>query len=51
MRITTSMMYDQLLRSLQLNQGDYATLNSQLATGKKILAPSDDVMGLSLIHI
>ncbi len=45
MRVTSNMIYDQLLRSLQQGQTDYATLNSRLATGKKILAPSDDVMG------
>jgi len=39
------MLYDQLLRSLQQGQEDYSTLSSRLATGKKILAPSDDVMG------
>ncbi len=39
------MIYDQLLRSIQSNQQDYAELDSRLSSGKKILAPSDDVIG------
>ena len=39
------MIYDQMLRALQQSQQDYAVLNDRLAKNKKILAPSDDVMG------
>jgi flagellar hook-associated protein 3 FlgL len=39
------MIYDQLMRALQKNQEEYAELNNRLATEKKILKPSDDVMG------
>jgi flagellar hook-associated protein 3 FlgL len=39
------MIYNQLMRALQHNQEDYAELNSRLATEKKILKPSDDVIG------
>ncbi len=39
------MIYDQLLRSIQSNQQDYAELDARLASGKTILAPSDNVIG------
>jgi flagellar hook-associated protein 3 FlgL len=39
------MLYDQLLRSLQSGQQDYSDLTNRLASGKKILSPSDDVTG------
>lgn len=45
MRVTSFMIYDQILRSLQNGQEDYAVLSERLSTGKKILAPSDDTLG------
>jgi len=45
MQITTSMLYNQLLASIQNSQTTESKLNQQLASGQKILAPSDDVQG------
>lgn len=45
MRLTSFMVYNQIKRSLQRNMEDYARLHNQLATGKKIDKPSDDVTG------
>jgi len=46
MRITSSMIFSQLARALQKNMEDFSTLNSQLASGKRIQKPSDDVIGM-----
>jgi flagellar hook-associated protein 3 FlgL len=40
------MIFNQLTNSLQSNLEEYAKLNNQLATGKKINKPSDDVIGM-----
>lgn len=45
MRVTSSVMYNQILQALQSGQADYSVLTERLATGKKILAPSDDTLG------
>ncbi|HMK50627.1 MAG TPA: flagellar hook-associated protein FlgL [Thermodesulfovibrionales bacterium] len=45
MRITSLMIYNQLAGSLQRSMDEFARLNEQLATGKKIGKPSDDVTG------
>ena len=45
MRITTSMIYNQALAGIQNGETNQANLTQQLATGLKILEPSDDVMG------
>lgn len=45
MRISTSMIYDQMLRAIQGDQAEYSLLSGQLATQKKILSPSQDVVG------
>ncbi|MBI5639120.1 MAG: flagellar hook-associated protein FlgL [Nitrospirae bacterium] len=37
------MIYDQMTRSLQRNMEEFAKLNNQLSSGKKIDKPSDDV--------
>jgi len=39
------MIYNQLLAGMQNGETNQANLTQQLATGQKILAPSDDVMG------
>ena len=46
MRITPFMIFNQLTQSLDRSLQDYGKLNEQLASGKKILSPSDDAMGL-----
>ncbi len=46
MRITPFIIFNQLTESLSKSMQDYAKLNENLSSGKKILAPSDDAMGL-----
>ena len=46
MRITSFMIYNQLSRALQKNMEDFAKLNNQLASGKRIDKPSDDIIGM-----
>ena len=46
MRITSFMIFNQLCRALQSNMEDFAKLNNQLASGKKIQSPSDNVIGM-----
>jgi len=47
MRITNKYMTDSIIKSIQLNQGNIARSQEQLATSKRLLRPSDDpnVMG------
>jgi len=47
MRITNKYMTDSIINSIQLNQGNLARSQEQLATSKRLLRPSDDpnVMG------
>ncbi|MCX7913279.1 MAG: flagellar hook-associated protein FlgL, partial [Thermodesulfovibrionales bacterium] len=47
MRVTTFMIYDQFIRSLQRNLTELSDSNEKLATGKRINKPSDDVVGIS----
>ncbi|MBQ5851538.1 MAG: flagellar hook-associated protein FlgL, partial [Lachnospiraceae bacterium] len=42
MRITTKMMQNTSLRNLNTNKSRQEKLTNQLATGKKIMRPSDD---------
>jgi flagellar hook-associated protein 3 FlgL len=46
MRITPFMIYDQLIRSLQGNIENLGQLNGQLASGKRLDKPSDDVISM-----
>lgn len=46
MRITPFIIFNQLTQSLDRSLQNYAKLNENLSTGKRILAPSDDAMGL-----
>jgi flagellar hook-associated protein 3 FlgL len=46
MRITSFMIFNQLTRALQRNMEDFAKLNTQLASGKRIEKPSDDIIGM-----
>jgi len=45
MRITTSTILAQIQSGIQNFQTNYSELTTQLSTGKKILAPSEDVAG------
>lgn len=47
MRVTSFMIYDQFVRSLQRNLTSLSENNEKLATGKKINKPSDDVVGIT----
>ena len=49
MRISTNQIYDQNMRSIMQNQGDLAKTQEQLATGKKLLTPSDDPVGAAKV--
>jgi len=46
MRVTSTMIFDQITRRLGKNLESYAGLNSELATGKKFSKPSEDVTGM-----
>ncbi len=45
MRITSFMMFNQFISSMQGSQEEFAKLNEQLSSGKKINTTSDDVVG------
>jgi flagellar hook-associated protein 3 FlgL len=45
MRITSFMMFNQFISSMQGTQEEFAKLNEQLGSGKKINKPSDDIVG------
>ncbi len=47
MRVTSFMIYDQFIRSLQRNLTNLSESNEKLATGRKINKPSDDVIGIT----
>ncbi|MFZ5353329.1 MAG: flagellar hook-associated protein FlgL [Bacillota bacterium] len=47
MRITNSMMVNNMMRNLGKNLGRMDKLQQNLATGKKFIAPSDDPIGVS----
>ncbi|WP_338516623.1 flagellar hook-associated protein FlgL [Alteromonas gracilis] len=49
MRISTNQIYDQNMRSIMNNQGDLAKTQQQLATGKRIITPSDDPVGAAKV--
>ena len=44
-RISTASNYNRLLRGIQLNQNQVLTSQEQVATGRRILRPSDDPIG------
>jgi len=46
MRVTPFIIFNQLTQSLDKTMQDYATLNEQLTTSKRMQAPSDDAAGL-----
>lgn len=49
MRISTTQMQDRAVTSMLQQQSDVSVTQQQLATGKRILNPSDDVLGSSQI--
>ena len=49
MRISTSQIYDQNIRSIMNNQEDLVKTQEQLATGKRIITPSDDPVGAAKV--
>jgi flagellar hook-associated protein 3 FlgL len=49
MRITTNLIYSQNLRSIDTNQGNLVDIQQQLASGKKLLRPSDDPVGAAQV--
>ncbi|MFQ3250148.1 MAG: flagellar hook-associated protein 3 FlgL [Glaciecola sp.] len=49
MRVTTNLIYNQNLRNIDANQGNLVDIQQQLATGKKLLRPSDDPVGAAQV--
>jgi flagellar hook-associated protein 3 FlgL len=49
MRVTTNLIFDQNLRAINYSQGSLSDIQTQLASGKKLLRPSDDPVGASQV--
>ncbi|MDT0582796.1 MULTISPECIES: flagellar hook-associated protein FlgL [Alteromonadaceae] len=49
MRVTTNLIYNQNLRNIDANQGNLVDIQQQLASGKKLLRPSDDPVGAAQV--
>lgn len=49
MRITTNLIYDQNLRAMNTSQSSLSDIQTQLASGKKLLRPSDDPVGAAQV--
>lgn len=49
MRVTTNLLFEKNFRAINANQSDLARVQEQLATGKKLLRPSDDPVGSAQI--
>ena len=49
MRITDKMTQGQVLKNIQKNRSELATLQNQAATGKKLQTPSDDPIGATKV--
>jgi flagellar hook-associated protein 3 FlgL len=49
MRITDKMTQAQVLKNIQKNRSELATLQNQAATGKKLMTPSDDPTGAAKV--
>ena len=50
MRVSTSTLYDQGVRSMLQQQDGMFKLQQQLSTGKRIMTPSDDPIGAARAH-
>lgn len=48
-RISTNQLYDRSIDAITRNQGDLSDLQQQLASGKKLLRPSDDPVGAAQV--
>lgn len=49
MRITDKMTQNQVMKNIQKNRSELATLQNQAATGKKLTTPSDDPTGATKV--
>lgn len=49
MRISTGQLYDRSIQSVLDNQADLSDIQQQLASGKKLLRPSDDPVGAAQV--
>lgn len=49
MRISTNQLYDRSIQSVLDNQADLSDIQQQLASGKKLLRPSDDPVGAAQV--
>lgn len=49
MRITTNLIFDQNFRAINNSQSELSDIQTQLASGKKLLRPSDDPVGASQV--
>lgn len=49
MRITTNLIFDQNLRAINNSQGSLSDIQTQLASGKRLLRPSDDPVGATQV--
>ncbi len=49
MRISTNQLYDRSIQSVLDNQADLSDIQQQLASGKKLLRPSDDPVGAATV--
>ena len=49
MRISTGQLYDRSIQAVLDNQGDLSDIQTQLASGKKLLRPSDDPVGAAQV--
>lgn len=49
MRVTTNLIFSQNLRNIDTNQGNLVDIQQQLASGKKLLRPSDDPVGAAQV--
>tara|TARA_R110000868_G_scaffold258918_8_gene516608 strand:+ start:634 stop:1860 length:1227 start_codon:yes stop_codon:yes gene_type:complete len=49
MRISTGQLYDRSIQAVLDNQGDLSDVQTQLASGKKLLRPSDDPVGAAQV--
>lgn len=49
MRVTTNLTFDQNLRAINASKSQLSTTEQQLASGKRLLRPSDDPVGASQV--
>ena len=49
MRVTTNLIFDQNFRAMSNSQSQLADIQTQMASGKKLLRPSDDPVGASQV--